>query len=71
VGVGVPLGVALLLAVTWALWERSKKSKGVTQYAGPAEIDGSGMQYSNDSKNGVKQQGYGSELGGNTAHELQ
>jgi hypothetical protein len=70
-GVGVPLGVALLLVVAWAFWERSKRAQSSRQYAGPADIDGSGLQYSDELKNGTKQQSFGGELDGQRAHELQ
>jgi hypothetical protein len=67
-GVGIPLAVAFVLAISWAFWERSKRQRVARNVAaGPAEIDGPSVGYS-DTK--FKQQIPG-ELGDHSPHELQ
>jgi hypothetical protein len=60
VGVAVPLGVLLLLAIAWALWERSKRVK---ERKRPTEIDGTDARIY-DSKYETKEQISGGELDG-------
>jgi hypothetical protein len=76
VGVGIPLAVALVSAIAWALWERSKRLKGVGKPAPyPAEVASSGLEYYSV-KNGTKEPIIRSELDGqrqptHEQHELQ
>lgn len=64
VGVAVPLGVLLILAIVWALWERRKRRK--MELAGPIELSGTGMGATSSDKKiaGEQQHIYGGEMSG-------